>query len=126
LIAEIDSARREVERAERGELTLAIDGQARAIVLAGGSAGRTMIDLSRRASLRRILSALAERHARGEGLTHAEVREAGWPGEKMGAESASARVYMAIRRLRALGLDEAIVTTADGYALGSLVRVVPP
>jgi predicted ATPase len=124
LIAEIAAATREVERAERGELTLSLDGEGRAIVLAGGSAGRIAIDLSRRAALRRILSALADKHSRGEGLTHTEVREAGWPGERMGAESASARVYMAIRRLRGLGLDEAIVTTADGYALGSLVRVV--
>lgn len=125
LAAELEDVTREVRRAERGELTLKLDAEARSVELTGGTAGRAKIDLSRRAALRRILLALAGQHARGRsGLALAEVREAGWPGERMRAESASARVYMAIRRLRALGLDEAIVTTDEGYALSSLVRVL--
>jgi len=125
LAAEVDVVAADVERAERGELELKLDVSARAIELTGGVAGRITIDLSRRAALRRILFALAERHiARQRGLTPLEVLEAGWPGERMRAESASARVYMAIRRLRALGLEEVLVTTEEGYALSSLVRVV--
>lgn len=126
LAAELEDVSREVARAERGELTLRLDAEARAIELVGGAAGRAKIDLSRRAALRRIVLALADRHAHGRGgLAPEEVREAGWPGERMRPESASARVYMAIRRLRALGLEEAIVTTDDGYALSALVRIVP-
>ncbi|MBX3261097.1 MAG: AAA family ATPase [Labilithrix sp.] len=125
LAAEIDDVTRAVRRAERGELTLELDAEARAVELTGGAAGRAKIDLSRRPALRRILLALAERRARGErGLSSAEALEAGWPGERMRAESGSARVYMAVRRLRALGLDEVIVTTDAGYALSSLVHVV--
>jgi len=127
LAAELDAVRAAVQQAGRGELTLELDPSGRSLVLAGGVAGRQTIDLSRRAALRRILLALAERHARGQrqGLTVGEVLEAGWPGERMRAESASARVYMAIRRLRALGFEEILLTTDDGYALSSLVRIVP-
>ncbi len=122
LAADLEAVRGEVDRAERGELTLEIRANGSAAELRGGVAGRVTIDLSRRAALRRILLALAERHGQ-RGLTLAEVLEAGWPGERMRPESASARVYMAIRRLRALGLEEVLVTTEDGYALSSLVRV---
>jgi hypothetical protein len=124
LAAELAAIAAEVRRGAAPELTLRLDRNGSAVELTGGIAGRVRIDLSRRASLRRILVALVERHASGAlGLAIHEVLEAGWPGERMRAESGSARVYMAIRRLRALGLDEAIVTHEGGYALSSLVRV---
>jgi hypothetical protein len=53
-----------------------------------------------------------------------EIRAAGWPDEKMLHESATARVYMAVRRLRALGLDAILRTSEEGYALDESVKVV--
>ena len=78
-----------------------------------------------RIPLRRLLLALGEMKRKDPGsvLSVTAAFEAGWPGERMRAESASARVYMAIRRLRALGLEEVLLTTEDGYALSSLVRI---
>ena len=41
----------------------------------------------------------------------------------MRAESAAARVYMAIRRLRAMGLGALIRTSDEGYSLDPETRV---
>ena len=69
----------------------------------------THIDFSRRGPLRRVLLALARAFEQGRRLSSDDVREAGWPGERMLPSSAAARVYMAVRRLRALGLSKTIV-----------------
>ncbi len=87
--------------------------------------GRTLeldgrsLDFSRRGPLRRVLLALvtARLEAPGRALTALEVQAAGWPGEKMLPESGAARVYMAVRRLRALGLEAVLLTRDEGYAL---------
>ncbi|MDB4933047.1 MAG: uncharacterized protein JWP87_19 [Labilithrix sp.] len=81
--------------------------------------GSRRIDLSRRGPLRRILIALVERRLSdaGAALTVADMLVVGWPGEKMRAESGAARVYMAIRRLRVLGLEPVLRTSDEGYAL---------
>ena len=87
--------------------------------------GRTLhrdgaaLDLTRRGPLRRVLLALFEARLARPGApldTHA-VLAAGWPGERMFPESGAARVYMAVRRLRVLGLDASLVTVDGGYAL---------
>lgn len=83
----------------------------------------THIDFSRRGPLRRVLLALARAFEQGRRLSSDDVREAGWPGERMLPSSAAARVYMAVRRLRALGLSKIIVTHDDGYGLASGVRL---
>jgi hypothetical protein len=44
-----------------------------------------------------------------------DVIAAGWPGEKMKHEAATLRVYTTLRRLRSLGLAEALLTRDDGY-----------
>lgn len=75
------------------------------------------LDFSRRGPLRRVLLALASAHERAESLSSSALREAGWPGERMLPESAAARVYMAVRRLRACGLASLIRTSDEGYAL---------
>lgn len=82
-------------------------------------------DLSRRGPLRRVLLALVEARLRAPGaaLSTAEVQEAGWPGERMRPESAAARVYMAIRRLRVLGLARALRTCDQGYVLDPRLAV---
>jgi tetratricopeptide (TPR) repeat protein len=86
--------------------------------------GDRAIDFSRRGPLRRVLLALAEASVHARRLSSDELREAGWPGERMYPASAAARVYSAVRRLRALGLTDAIVTRDDGYGLAAHVRVV--
>ncbi len=87
--------------------------------------GAEHFDFSRRGPLRRVLLALVEARLRsaGRALSAGEVQEAGWPGEKMFAESAAARVYMAIRRLRELGLGAALRTVDAGYLLDANVDV---
>jgi hypothetical protein len=99
-------------------LRLARDG--RALELDG-----EQFDLSRRGPLRRILLALVEARLRAPGaaLSTAEVQEAGWPGERMRPESAAARVYMAIRRLRVLGLQRGLRTCDVGYVLDTRLAV---
>jgi hypothetical protein len=47
--------------------------------------------------------------------------ELGWPGERVRHESGMLRVYTAIRRLRALGLADALETRDDGYLLSPRV-----
>lgn len=81
------------------------------------------LDFARRGPLRRVLLALVEAHRAGRSLTASEVQEAGWPGERLLPHSATARVYMAIRRLRALGLEPVLRTTDAGYHLTREVEV---
>jgi predicted ATPase len=80
---------------------------------------RREVSLERRAALRRILSALAQRRvlAPGTALSLDEVLAAGWPGERVSAEAGAARVYNAIQRLRRLGLGDVLRTRDDGYLL---------
>ena len=87
--------------------------------------GDERFDFSRRGPLRRVLVALVETrlHSAGRPLSASAVQEAGWPGEKMFPESAAARVYMAIRRLRELGLGVALRTVDEGYLLDTNVDV---
>lgn len=86
------------------------------------------VDLTRRKALRGILKALVVRHCEsaGDGLTLDEILEAGWPGEKTTAESGARRVYVTIKRLRDMGLDELILTTGDGYMLEPRLVVRAP
>jgi hypothetical protein len=57
------------------------------------------------------------------GLNVAELIESGWPGELMLHDSAVARVYTTVNRLRALGLDSVLLTRDDGYLLDPSVDV---
>ncbi|NOU33915.1 MAG: hypothetical protein HOO96_38980, partial [Polyangiaceae bacterium] len=90
-----------------------------------GVAARTF-DLTRRGPLRLVLVALAELRERApsQALSVAEVQAAGWPGEKMHRDSGAARVYMAVRRLRMLGLESALRTSDAGYAFDESVEIV--
>jgi len=84
------------------------------------------VDLGRRGSLRRILHALAERHATSPGvpLRVDETLAAGWPGERMRFEAGRQRTYAAIARLRRLGLEGMLLTMDEGYLLDAALRVV--
>jgi hypothetical protein len=77
------------------------------------------LDLQRRGPLRRVLLALLEQRRRHPGvpLSVEAVAAAGWPGERVQHESAVARVYTTVNRLRALGLGKGLVTRDDGYLL---------
>jgi hypothetical protein len=77
------------------------------------------LDLQRRGPLRRVLLALLEQRRchPGTPLSVDAVAAAGWPGQRIQHESAVARVYTTVNRLRALGLGKGLVTRDDGYLL---------
>jgi hypothetical protein len=81
--------------------------------------GLTPVNLGRRGPLRRIIHKLAEQRLLrpGASLGVVELIEAGWPHERMQHQAGLARVYTTIRRLRALGLGQILVTQDDGYLL---------
>jgi hypothetical protein len=87
--------------------------------------GTCEIDLRARRALPHVLAALvtARLERPGARLDVPAVFLAGWPGEKAAVHAAAARVYMAIRALRAAGLGPAITTTAAGYRIEPEVRV---
>ena len=82
-------------------------------------------DLRRRGLGRRLLRKLVERQreAPGAGVSLDELREAGWPGERMTAASAANRIYVALHQLRSLGLVDQVIRTQDGYLLDPNVPV---
>lgn len=102
---------------KQGDSTKAfvVGPEGRALTLPSGEAH----DLGRHGPVRRILWALTalRRERPGTAMSTLDVIEAGWPGEKMQHEAATLRVYTTIRRLRSLGLGEALVTRDDGYLL---------
>jgi hypothetical protein len=96
--------------------------EARWVCPPGGAA----LDLTRRGSLRRVLDALVTRRLETPGVAWpaSALLEAGWPGERVHHEPGMMRVYSVIRRLRALGLGDALVTRDDGYLIDPAVTVV--
>lgn len=102
-------------------LTIYSDGSA--LVLPGGEE----VDLRRRQAVRRLLAALARARIDrpGEPVSVEDCVEAGWPDERMRWESAQARLWTSIRGLRALGLEDHLVTTGSGYWLSLDVQVRP-
>jgi hypothetical protein len=83
------------------------------------------IDLSRRKALPGVLLALVAARLSGGGrfVTVADLFAAGWPQEKALTHAAAARVYMAVRALRAAGLREAIRSGPGGYRLDDALEV---
>ena len=85
------------------------------------------VSLRRRENLARLLRALvaAHREAPGRALAIAELFEAGWPGERIQAESAAGRVYVALTALRNLGLRDLLQRADGGYRLdrGAAIEV---
>lgn len=92
-----------------------------------GPQGR--LDLRRRRAVRLLLAALARHRLEhpGEALSTQACIEAGWPGERMLHEAASARLWSAIRALRDLGLEDVLQTVGEGYRLAptNAVRILP-
>ncbi|HJL35290.1 MAG TPA: hypothetical protein RMG95_06265, partial [Polyangiaceae bacterium LLY-WYZ-15_(1-7)] len=87
--------------------------------------GEEVVDVRRRPTLRRVLAALVERRvaAPGEALAWDALLEAGWPGQKVRAESGAHRVRVAVSTLRKLGLADVIETVEEGYRLDPEVPV---
>ena len=102
----------QVVRGERDRRGLVLGERATTFRLHGGE----RVDLSRRASLHRILSALAMAHGQGP-LPRSEVFAAGWPGESIHPDSQGNRVRVAIATLRKLGLTDVLNRTEEGYSL---------
>lgn len=75
-----------------------------------------VVDLRRRGSLRRILSALGAAH-RKHPLEVLDMQHAGWPDERMQPQSGAARVYTAVSTLRREGLKGVLERIDDGYRL---------
>jgi predicted ATPase/Tfp pilus assembly protein PilF len=75
--------------------------------------------------VRRILLALSLRSGAGEraGLSLDELREIGWPGEKIQPEAAANRVHVALAELRRRGLKAYLVRLPKGYALSDRVTI---
>lgn len=81
--------------------------------------GAPSVDLSGRDVLRRILAALRDRRrdAAGTPLSFEELVGAGWPGEIVERRAAQNRLYVAISKLRSLGLRDVLVHGPEGYCL---------
>jgi pSer/pThr/pTyr-binding forkhead associated (FHA) protein len=81
--------------------------------------GGTRINLGRRGPLRRVLLTLAKHRLDhpGDGLDVQRLIAAGWPGEKILYKAGLARAYTTVQRLRALGLQDALLTGDEGYLL---------
>lgn len=73
------------------------------------------VDLTRRAALRHIVTALIE--ANGKALTADELLAIGWPREKVVGDAGGNRVRVAISTLRRLGLASVLLTSDAGYFL---------
>ena len=82
-------------------------------------------DLHQHPVLRRILFALVEqRRARpGVGLSLEEIQRAAWPGERIRADAAANRIYVAVSKLRRRGLRDFLRSQDDGYALDPNLEV---
>jgi len=77
------------------------------------------IDLATRGAARRMLHALAAATSAGRSLSTDELFAAGWPGQRLDAETRSRRVRVELSRLRALGLRHAIKHAEAGFTLRS-------
>lgn len=119
--ARIDALSAQVEGCPNPQVVLRIENEGRLIRL-----DQKTLDFGRRGPLRRVLLTLGRARRRGVTLSAAQLLEAGWPGERMMPSSGAARVYMAVRRLRELGLEGTLLTLEEGYTLAPHCRVEGP
>ncbi len=86
--------------------------------------GDATVDLRRCPLLRRLVGELLRaRHERpGAWVPLADLIAAGWPGEVILEGAARNRAWVALSRLRRLGLDELLLTDERGHQLDAAVR----
>ncbi len=94
---------------------LLVEGDIEAIT---GAADR--IDLTRRRVARKIMRTLIEAYPAPVDVW--DLFETTWPEVVVTDPSALNRLYTAIHRLRALGLEELLVRSEDGYKIASLTH----
>jgi predicted ATPase len=85
------------------------------VVLPGGAT----LDLARRPVAFRVVSALADHfmETAGAPIPASKLAARVWPQHASTPDARLARLYVAIRELRKLGLSEVITSTPDGYSL---------
>lgn len=85
----------------------------------------TRRSIARRPALRLLLAALVESARRGptRALAVPTLFQAGWPGERIRADSSAGRVYVALSTLRRLGLADVIERFEDGYRISPSVTI---
>jgi hypothetical protein len=78
-----------------------------------------LVEMGRKATLRRLLLALAQARIEtpGKPLSPDTLVATGWPGEKTRADAAKNRLYVAIASLRTLGLRDDLQSDGTGYRL---------
>ena len=83
------------------------------------------VDLTRRRAIRLILIRLVETQQSAPGKANSldDLIEAGWPGEAMYGDSGASRAYVALSKLRKMGLRELLVTQDDGYLFAAKTRI---
>lgn len=79
--------------------------------------GQGLVDLARKPVLRRLLDLLVRRRERAPGapVTTAQLLRQGWPNQRARPDAALNRLYVALARLRDLGLEPALEKTTHGY-----------
>lgn len=91
--------------------------------------GERRVPCAQRPVMRRILLALVQARLKtpGRSLGRDELLRHGWESERMLESSARRRLEVMISRIRALGIDDALETTDDGYRIreGCLVFLEP-
>ncbi len=83
------------------------------------------VDLTRRASLSRLVDHLARERLTNPGRTSSwtVLLAAGWPDERVLAMAGATRVRVAVATLRKLGLADVLETRGDGYLFADQVAV---
>ena len=128
LAAHNDDARTTVRMIEA---SLARDGSEPRVLVVGSEArwltppGGKTLDLGSRHVLRRLLWRLVEKHRvfPGEGLTLDELREAGWPGDRVALLESQNRVHVALTELRRRGLRTCLQRQGGRYMIDPGLRV---
>jgi hypothetical protein len=87
--------------------------------------GGEWVDLQRYPVLRRVLASLVDHRyeAPGRGLSLEAVQHAAWPGERIRADAAANRIYVAMSKLRRQGLRPYLVRNEEGYLLDEKLQI---
>lgn len=104
------------------------DALAQTLVLAADGSwfqvpGGDKTSLENRVAPRRILGALTAARRANRALSMDDLREAGWPDERVIRSAGANRVYVAIATLRKLGLGRLLMSGKAGYRLAPDVPV---